>query len=647
MYQWCGRREAEDKKMNKPLSVLIVEDSEDDALLLVRELTRGDYFPTFKRVDTSKAMQTALDKQKWEVVISDYTLMDFNAFDALHMMKSRGMDLPFIVVSGTVTDDAVVAAMKSGAHDYIQKGNLQRLVPAIERELKDAEVRKGRNRAEEALKKSETRYRNLVEDAAAGVALIDTEGRFVYLNNTLCQMMGYEGDEIFGKPFADFLHPDDKERAMSYLDQSFTQPGDKPKLEFRVVHKGGSVIHMYSSPTPLCYRDKIAGFSAIIVDITELRRAEERLRESEASLAEAQRIAHMGNWDWDIKNNTLRWSDEIYRVFSLEPQQFGATYEAFLNSVHPDDREFVQKSVNEALFENRPCSIEHRIILPDGSVRIVHEQGEVSFDENKKPIRMVGTVHDITERKRAEKKAQEAETLRELDRLRTELLANVSHELRTPLASIKGFVSTLLRTDTKWSEEEQRDFLQTADQEADRLTHLINDLLDMSRLDVGALKLKKRNHHISEILNSVSNRLARLAEGHKLKMTAPLELPMVYIDEMRICRVLTNLVENAAKYSPEGSEITVGTQLDGNKIVIEITDKGEGIPAEFLPKVFDRFYQTDRIASGQKSGTGLGLSICRGIIEAHGGRIWVESEVGAGSKFSFSLPLSTGEEQDD
>ena len=106
-------------------------------------------------------------------------------------------------------------------------------------------------------------------------------------------------------------------------------------------------------------------------------------------------------------------------------------------------------------------------------------------------------------------------------------------------------------------------------------------------------------------------------------------------------------MENAAKYSSEGGEIVVEAQLDGNKVIIEVTDKGEGIPAEFLPKVFDRFYQSDRIASGQKSGTGLGLSICRGIIETHGGRIWVESELGEGSKFSFSLPLSTGEEQDD
>jgi len=138
----------------------------------------------------------------------------------------------------------------------------------------------------------------------------------------------------------------------------------------------------------------------------EKRETDEGLRKSEASLAEAQRIAHLGNWDWDIEENELLWSDEIYRIFGLAPQEFGATYEAFLNSVHPEDREFVKKSVDEALYEEKPYSIDHRVVLPDGSERIVHEQAEVFFDETSRAIRMIGTVQDITERKRAEEELQ-------------------------------------------------------------------------------------------------------------------------------------------------------------------------------------------------------------------------------------------------
>ena len=143
-----------------------------------------------------------------------------------------------------------------------------------------------------------------------------------------------------------------------------------------------------------------------VASIIERKQAEEALRKSEASLAEAQRIAHMGNWDWDIVKNELRWSDEIYSIFGLKPQEFGSTYEAFLNSVHPDDREFVKKSVDEALYQRKQYSIDHRIFLPDASERIVHEQAEVFLDETGRPIRMVGTVQDITERKQAEEQTK-------------------------------------------------------------------------------------------------------------------------------------------------------------------------------------------------------------------------------------------------
>jgi len=235
------------------------------------------------------------------------------------------------------------------------------------------------------------------------------------------------------------------------------------------------------------------------------------------------------------------------------------------------------------------------------------------------------------------------ETLREVDRMRSGLLANVSHELRTPLASIKGFTSTLLRTDVKWGKEEQRDFLQTIDHETNRLIHLINDLLDMSRIEAGGLKLDKRDYQISEVMDSISDRLAILTERHRLKVIVPPELPPVFVDQ--IGQVLTNLVENATKYSPEGSEITTEAQLAGEQINVSVTDSGQGIAPELLGKVFDRFYQAESIVAGKKSGTGLGLSICKGIIESHGGRIWVESQPGEGSKFSFSLPAGKGEKE--
>jgi len=296
----------------------------------------------------------------------------------------------------------------------------------------------------------------------------------------------------------------------------------------------------------------------------------------------------------------------------------------------------------------------HRQTLEDGKPHTaeffephlgVHLEVSTSpmFNEKGDVIATVHIARDITERKQAEQKARELQVLKEVDDLRSQLLTNVSHELRTPLASIKGFATTLLRSDVKWSEEDQRDFLQTIDHETNRLIHLINDLLDMSRIEAGGLKLDKRDYQIAEVLDSASSSLASLTEHHQLEIIVPSELPPVFVDQMRIGQVLTNLVENAVKHSGEGIPITIEAQLTGDEITVSVADRGEGIPLELLDKVFDRFYQAESIVDGKKSGTGLGLSICRGIVEAHGGRIWAESKLGEGSKFSFSLPVGKGE----
>jgi len=287
--------------------------------------------------------------------------------------------------------------------------------------------------------------------------------------------------------------------------------------------------------------------------------------------------------------------------------------------------------------------VEHDFLSIGRKVMLINAR-RIYREANKTQMILLA-IEDITERKQAEQKAREIEVMKELDQLRKGLMANVSHELRTPLSSIKGFASTLLRTDVKWSEEEQRDFLETIDHETNRLIHLINDLLDMSRIEAGGLKLDKRDYRISEVLDSISDRLAILTEHHRLEVIVPPELPPVFVDQMRIGQVLTNLVENATKYSPEGSKITVEAKFAGNQIIVSVADRGQGIPAELLDKVFDRFYQAESIVTGKKSGTGLGLSICWGIVEAHGGRIWVESKLGKGSKFSFSLPVGKGEKE--
>ncbi len=239
--------------------------------------------------------------------------------------------------------------------------------------------------------------------------------------------------------------------------------------------------------------------------------------------------------------------------------------------------------------------------------------------------------------------ASSARALRELDVLRTELLANVSHELRTPLAAIKGFASSLLQTDVTFDEPIWRDFLQTIDNEADRLNTLIEGLLMMSRLEARALEVRKQPNSLAKVIDSLKGRLTSITLRHRLQINIPPGLPRVQIDEGRIGEVLTNLVENAVKYSPKGTTITIEAYHDDGEVIVSVSDEGVGIPPELHQKVFERFYQANSPAVGHKPGAGLGLCICRGIVEAHGGGIWLESEPGRGTKFSFSIPTSEGE----
>jgi K+-sensing histidine kinase KdpD len=234
--------------------------------------------------------------------------------------------------------------------------------------------------------------------------------------------------------------------------------------------------------------------------------------------------------------------------------------------------------------------------------------------------------------------ASSAKALRELDTMRTDFLANISHELRTPLAVIKGSANSLLQSDVIFDESTRRDFLQSIDRDADTLTRLVNDLLMMSRLEADALEIRKKPHKLSEVVSLIKDRLDNLTARHHLSINIPEKLPPVVIDDGRIGEVLTNLVENAVKYSDENTRIAIEASPNGADVTVSVSDEGTGIPPELHEKIFERFFQGDGHKAGRRKGTGLGLAICRGIVEAHGGKIWVESEPPRGSRFSFSLP---------
>jgi PAS domain S-box-containing protein len=232
--------------------------------------------------------------------------------------------------------------------------------------------------------------------------------------------------------------------------------------------------------------------------------------------------------------------------------------------------------------------------------------------------------------------------------LKTRFLAMVSHELRTPLTSIIGFTATLLAEDVSWEQDEQRDFIRTIQQEANRLQELINHLLDLSRLEAGMLPISLKSLPLNEILRDVMPQLNAMTNGHKISFHLPADLPPVQVDAKRIAQVLVNLVHNAISYSPERTEITISAKIRGKYVQVNVTDQGPGILPADRKWVFEAFRRGSKEEGDPTKGAGLGLAICKGLIEAHGGRIWIKEKTTPGATISFTIPMAPviPEEQD-
>ena len=250
----------------------------------------------------------------------------------------------------------------------------------------------------------------------------------------------------------------------------------------------------------------------------------------------------------------------------------------------------------------------------------------------------------LVERARLQQDNLRIAILQRTDALRAALLSSVSHDLRTPLTSIKAAASSLLQEDVQWDEETRRGFAQSIEREADRLNRLVENLLDMSRIEEGALKPEQEEYALVSLIQDVLDRLAPLLEGREVCTDLPDDLLLVDVDYLQIDQVLTNLVENAVRYTPPKSPIEVKARIEGDQVVLQVADRGPGIPPADLERVFDKFY---RVLNGQHPvgypmGSGLGLAVCKGLVEAHSGRIWAAPREGGGLVISMTLPRSEG-----
>lgn len=359
----------------------------------------------------------------------------------------------------------------------------------------------------------------------------------------------------------------------------------------------------------------------------KLKTAQDELYRSEALLSEGQRMAHLGSWEYEIAATQLRWSDEMYRILGYQPKGIEAGLVAFIDHIHPDDREKFRDVISNSLSSLNPFSLEIKIVKADGSEGAVYVRGRIQTDENNVPTKIFGSALDITAIKNTN------EQLRQKD----EFISIASHELKTPLTSIKAYSQLLAKSLKAKSYEQSLHYCERSAKQIDRIESLINDLLEVSRLNNKKLTFQFTSFDFSELVDECIDALNGNTIEHELIIVSNPSI-IVKADRQRLEQVIMNYLTNAIKYSPDGKRIEIKVEKGPENLVFSVKDQGIGIPADSMTFLFTRFFRVQNTSS-RFPGLGVGLYISHEIIANHHGRTWVESKEGEGSTFYFSIPL--------
>jgi len=544
---------------------------------------------------------------------------------------------------------------------------------------------------EQRLQENEDLLRPLVESINLVFWMRAPEtDEMLYVSPVFEKIWGRTRESLYRKPqlFIDAIHPEDHERVVEAMTAhkwgGFSE-------EYRIVTPDGSVRWIRARTFPIQGPDgrisRIAGFGQ---DVTEQKRAEEALRatltrtreryvisrrigaartpedvlnalRSLIMFADASRATILifdqvwddtspsrcdvlADWRDDDLSVSLLGESYLFEKYSFE-KLFSREQAFLISDVQTDPRLFEGARNWLARFETRSLLLFPLITSNQWygmltiHFRLPKSMSAEEIDYFEKVVNQAAAAiynfHLLEAETRARKEAEKA------NELKLRFLAMISHELRTPLTSIKGFATTLLADDVAWDPNSQRDFIETIDQEADKLTDLIEHLLDLSRLESGTLRIVPEEQPLNAIVNTAMAQLQALTREHDLVITLPEDLPSVKADPQRIAQVLANLVNNATKYSPIGTQITISASRQSEVVRVDVTDQGPGIPHEERTRVFEPFHQaeTEMASPEQVKGVGLGLAICKGLVEAQGGRIWIKDQPRPGTTISFTLPI--------
>ncbi|GAB4203455.1 MAG: hypothetical protein Fur006_57790 [Coleofasciculaceae cyanobacterium] len=880
--------------------ILLVDDTVAN-LNLISDFLSEAGFEVLSVKSGSQALKV-LERVSPDLILLDVVMPEMDGFETCRRLKANEItkDIPVIfMTAATDTSNPAdkVKGLSLGAVDYISKPiQLEEVLARLKTHLqlrsltKQLQKQNARLQQEIGVRQQAEEQLQLLERAIAasnnGIIITDVQqpdNPVIYVNSGFERITGYKREEVMGKNCRFLQGSDTKQPALEELRRAIVS-GQEGQFVLRNYRKDGTLFWNELCLTPV--RDatgRLTNFIGVLTDITKRQQAEEKLRKSEAKLVEAQRVAHVGNWEFDVLTEEITWSEELFRIFGLDPNEPEPSLSEHTQQIHPDDRALWQQVVGQALVDGKSYTLDFRIVRRGGQVRhieargegVLNEQGEViklfgtalditdrkqaedarraadrrlqylvssspslifsakptgdygatyitenvvnllgyearevledsqfwadrihpddverilselekvgeqpyysheyrfrradgtycwlfaqlrlMRDEAGKPLEILGYLIDISDRKRTEAAQQETErrwrsllenvqlvvvglcqrgnveyvnpfflsltgytqaevlgknwfkhfippshqpqmrsvfsdiledkchtyhqnpivtksgeqrliawnntllqdvegntigtmsigediTQRQaIERIKNEFISIVSHELRTPLTAIRGSLGLLAAGIYDNKPEKAKRMVEIALMDSDRLVRLVNDILDLERLDSGKVMLVKEICDATDLMQRSVEAVQAIADCEGITISIIPVSARVWAAPDSIIQTLTNLLSNAIKFSPTHTSITLTAQSQPDYVVFQVKDQGRGIPADKLEIIFGRFQQVDVSDSRQKGGTGLGLAICQSIVQQHGGRIWAQSTLGEGSTFYFTLPVS-------
>jgi PAS domain S-box-containing protein len=529
----------------------------------------------------------------------------------------------------------------------VKQGKVSNIM-AIARDITERSV------AEKALQENEKKYHDIFDNVTDLYYETSLDGTIIDISPSISILSKgqYQREELIGKSMSEFYSDPDKRQ--SFLTK-LREDGRVTDYEITLKNRDGSSVPCsVSSKIRVDSHGKPDKIIGSMRDITDRKLVEEELKKNQSQLMNALKIAHLGPWEYDVENNTFLFNDLFYAIFRTTAEQVGGykmkSADYANRFVHPEDMAIVGTEISKAIETDDPDfsrQLEHRIIYADGETGYITVRFFVVKDKMGKTVRTYGVNQDITQRKLIEvelsKAAEQMKLAKEKaetsDKLKTTFLNNISHEIRTPLNGILGFAEIMSQTDL--SEEEKQVSLSMLFESSDRLLTTITNYMDISLITSGNLTVNRRDFIPEKIMKELLGKYKTMCSGRNLELL--LKLPehadklSINSDPEILTKTISHLLSNAIKFTEEGS-IQYGYMIRDNELEFFVKDTGIGIGKESLNDVFEKFIKEDRGPLKITEGSGLGLSISKGLVELLGGRIFVESEIGKGSCFFFTIP---------